>query len=229
MDLAENLSNSFEYSKKLFSDAGRLIVLIVLDIIPIVNWIVVGYATKILKESPGSDAPPKLEKYGELFIEGGKVFLASLIYMIVPSILIGAGMGSFIAAMVMRGGSDFMTKGFKFSEIFLFGGIGILLVLVGVVLAFVILIFLAAAIAHMVKTGQFGKAFALGEILSLIRKIGWGKYLGWIFLVIVIAVIVGAVGGAIPFVGWLLRAIVSPILAVFLFRSLGLLYSEGSA
>jgi len=229
VDLAENLSNSFEYSKKLFSDAGRLIVLIVLDIIPIVNWIVVGYATKILKESPGSDAPPKLEKYGELFIEGGKVFLASLIYMIVPSILIGAGMGSFIAAMVMRGGSDFMTRGFKFGEIFLFGGMGILLVLVGVVLAFFILIFLGAAIAHMVKTGQFGKAFALGEILSLIKKIGWGKYLGWIFLVIVIAVIVGAVSGAIPFVGWLLRAIVSPILAVFLFRSLGLLHSEGSA
>jgi hypothetical protein len=148
--------------------------------------------------------------------------------MIVPSILIGAGMGSFIAAMVMRGGPDFMTRGFKCSEMFLFGGMGILLVLVGVVLAFFILIFLGAAIAHMVKTGQFGKAFALGEILSLIRKIGWGKYLGWIVLVIVIAVIVGGVSGAIPFVGWILRAIVSPILAVFLFRSLGLLYSEGS-
>jgi len=228
VDLAENLNNSFEYAKKLFSDAGRLIVLIVLDLIPIVNWIVVGYATKILKESPGSDAPPKLEQYGELFIEGGKVFLTSLIYMIVPSILIGAGMGSFIAAMVMRGGPDFMTRGIKFGEMFLFGGMGILLVLVGVVLAFFILIFLGAAIAHMVKTGQFGKAFALGEILSLIRKIGWGKYLGWIVLVIVIAVIVGGVSGAIPFVGWILRAIVSPILAVFLFRSLGLLYSEGS-
>lgn len=229
MDLAENLNNSFGYAKKLFTDAGRLIVLIVLELIPIVNWIVVGYGTKVLKESPGSDAPPKLEKYGELFVEGGKVFLASLIYMIVPLILIAGGIGSFIAAMVIRGGPDFMTRGFRFGEMFLLGGMGIMLVLVGAVLAFFILIFLGAAIAHMVKTGQFGKAFAFGEVLSLIRKIGWGKYLGWIALVVVISVVVGAAGGAIPYLGWLVRAIVSPILAVFLFRSLGLLYSEGSA
>ena len=78
----------------------------------------------------------------------------------------------------------------------------------------------------MIKTGKFGKAFAFGEILGIIGKIGWGKYLAWLVLIVVIAVIVGAIAGAVPFVGWVIAAIIGPALMVFYFRSLGLLYSQ---
>jgi hypothetical protein len=57
---------------------------------------------------------------------------------------------------------------------------------------------------------------------------GWGRYLAWIVLVIVIASIVGWIGGAIPVVGWLIQIIVAPALSVFFFRSLGLLYSDAA-
>ena len=50
MDLSDNLTNSFAFAKKLFSDFGRLVILIVLDLIPIVNLIVTGYASRVLKE-----------------------------------------------------------------------------------------------------------------------------------------------------------------------------------
>jgi len=225
LDLSDNLSNSFEYARKLFIDFGRLVILIVLDLIPIVNWVVVGYAARVLRESPGTDAPPKLEKYSELFVDGAKIFVASLIYMLIPLILIGAGVGSFVAAMIMEGGPDFMLRQFAPSQI-LFGGTGLILVLIGVLVAFVMLIILAGAIAHMLKTGHFGKAFAFSEILGKIGKIGWGRYLAWIVLVAVIAAIVGGVTGAIPYVGWIISAIIGPALIVFFFRSLGLLYSE---
>lgn len=228
MDIADNFSNSFEYAKKLFADFGRLVILIVLDLIPLVNWIVVGYAARVLRESPGIDAPPRLEKYGDIFVDGAKIFFASLIYMLIPLILIGAGVGSFIAAMVMGGGPDFILRGFTPGQMLLFGGTGLVLVLIGVVVAFFMLIILAGGIAHMIKTGRFGKAFAFGEILGLIGKVGWGRYLAWAILVTIIAVIVGGVVGAIPYVGWLISAIIGPALMVFFFRSLGLLYSEGT-
>ena len=64
LNLSGNLSNSFDYAKKLFSDFGRLIILIVLNVIPLVNWIVIGYAARVLRESPSSEVPPKLERYG---------------------------------------------------------------------------------------------------------------------------------------------------------------------
>jgi len=228
LDLAENLSSSFEYARKLFTDIGRLIILIVLDLIPLVNWIVVGYAARVLKESPGTDAPPKLEEYGNLFVDGAKIFFASLIYMLIPLLLIGAGVGSFVAAMLAAGGPDFVVRGLTPGAMFLFSGTGLVLVLVGVVVAFFMLIILAAGVAHMIKTGKFGKAFAFGEIFGVLGKIGWGRYLAWVILVAIIAVIVGALVGAIPYVGWLISAIIGPALIVFFFRSLGILYSEGA-
>jgi hypothetical protein len=226
MDLSDNLSNSFAFARKLFSDFGRLIILIVLDIIPIVNLIVTGYASRVLKESPGVDSPPKLENYGDLFIDGLKIVIASIIYMLIPLILIAAGFGSFFAAMVTGGGPNFMWGGFTPAYMGLLGGTGAVLVLVGLLVAFVMLILLAAGIAHMIKTGKFGKAFAFGEILNVIGKIGWGKYIAWLVLIVVLAVIVGTIAGAIPPVGWIIAAIIGPALTVFYFRSLGLLYSE---
>jgi RNA polymerase subunit RPABC4/transcription elongation factor Spt4 len=221
MKLGDNLSNSFDYAKKLLSDGGRLIILIVLGLIPIVNWIVVGYAARVLRESPGTEAPPKLERYGEMFVDGAKVFFASLIYMLIPTILIVAGGVSFAASI-------FSLQGQAIEPGVMFGGTGLVLVLVGVVLAIIVLIILGVGMAHMIKTGKFGKAFAFAEIFSIIGGIGWGRYLAWIVIVIVISLIIGGVAGFIPYVGWLISAIISPLLSVFIFRSMGLLYYDGA-
>lgn len=225
MNLSGNLSDSFDYAKKMFSDLGRLIILIVLDIIPIVNWIVIGYAARVLKESPSSATPPKLERYGEMFVDGAKVFFASLIYMLIPTILITLGIGSFIASMIMQGqmvtpAAIMFTHAIMFTQL--------VLVLVGIVLAFFFLLILGVGMAHMIKTGKFGKAFAFGEVFTIIRGIGWGKYIGWAVLVVIIAFVVGGLAGAVPVVGWIISLVISPILSVFIFRSLGLLYNDGA-
>ncbi|MEM2902822.1 MAG: hypothetical protein QXO32_08885, partial [Candidatus Bathyarchaeia archaeon] len=64
MDLERNLSSSFEYAKKMVKDAGRWILLIVLGVIPIVNLVVMGYWARVVKETPASDEPPRLQGYG---------------------------------------------------------------------------------------------------------------------------------------------------------------------
>jgi len=79
----------------------------------------------------------------------------------------------------------------------------------------------------MIKTDKFGKAFAFGEIFRIVGKVGWLKYLAWVILVAIISAIIGAVVGSIPYVGWVISAIIGPPVVVFFFRSLGLLYSEG--
>ena len=162
-------------------------------------------------------APPKLEKYGELFVNGVKVFFATLIYMVIPLILIVAGVGSFAASDLMRGVSGQL----------LLGGTGVVLVLLGVIVAFVMLIIASAGIAHMVKTGKFSKAFAFSEILNVIGKVGWGKYIAWIILVAIIYAIIGLIS-SIPIIGWLISLIVGPVLATFISRSLGLVYADGT-
>lgn len=221
MNLTENLSNSFEFAKRLLGDGGRLIILIVLDIIPIVNWIVVGYAAMVLKESPGTETPPKLERYGDMFVDGAKVFFASIIYMLIPIILIATGGVSLFAGVLST------EAGVAMPSVML-GGAGAVLLLLGVLSGIILLLVLAIGMAHMLKTGRFGKAFAFGEILSIIRSVGWAKYLGWIVVLVIISIIIGGAAGLIPYVGWIISAVISPLLSVFAFRSLGLLYNDGA-
>jgi hypothetical protein len=227
MNVGDNLNDSFEYSKKLFSDIGRLIILIILSFMPIIEWIVLGYQARVLKESPGAGTPPALENYGQLFVEGAKVFFAILIYMLVPTILIAVGLAGTFAGLMSYQGSA-VAPAVLAAESGLIGGVGLILILVGALLAIPLLIILGVGLAHMIKTGKFGKAFAFGEIFGIIRSIGWGKYLGWVIVTIVIVVVLGAVSGAIPVVGSLIAAIIQPIVGVFIFRSLGLLYNEGA-
>jgi RNA polymerase subunit RPABC4/transcription elongation factor Spt4 len=224
LNLSENLGNSFDYARKMFSDLGRLVILIVLDIIPIVNWIVIGYAARVLRESPGSGVPPKLEKYGEMFVDGAKIFFASLIYMIIPLILIGAGALSFVGMSGLGGTGSLATS----PGAVMFAGAGIAFILLGLIIAFVLLLLLSIGVALMIKTGKFGKAFAFGEILGVIGRIGWLRYIGWAILVFVMAAVVGGVAGAIPLVGWIISLVISPVLTIFVFRSLGLLFNEGA-
>jgi hypothetical protein len=220
MNLTENFSNSFNYTKKLLGDGARTILLIILDIIPIANWIVIGYGARVLREAPASEVPPKLENYGNLFVEGAKVFFASFIYMLIPIVLIAAGAASLFAGF-------FSMEGTTVPSLAL-GGAGIVAVLAGIILGFFLLILLGVGIAHMVKTGKFSKAFAFGEIFKIISGIGKVKYLGWVILTALIAILIGAITGRIPYIGWLLSAVISPFFTVFIFRSLGDIYNDGA-
>lgn len=224
MDLGQNLGNSFGYGRKLFSDFGRCIILIILDIIPIVNLIVGGYAARVIQTTPTVEEPPKLERYGDMFIDGLKILVASIIYMIIPLIIIIVGAGSVIGGifgMGMGGPAGFALTGF-----------GALLLLVGVIVAIIIAIFSVIGIAHMIKTNNFGKAFAFGEIREIIGRIGWGKYLLWIILILVIAAVWGGIVAGlnviVPFLGTIIGAVLGPAVAVFYGRSIGLIYNDGA-
>ena len=212
MDIGQIIGDSFEYAKKLFSDMGRLAILVILNIIPIVNLIVLGYQTRVIKETPASREPPPLRDYGDLFVQGLKVMIAVFLYMLVPIILIVLGAFGLFMPM-MRIPSLFPAA------------MSVGLMAVGILSAFCIAIVAAMAIVHMVKNNSFGKAFAVGEILQIIGRIGWGKYIIWLIIVFVISLAVGAVN-SIPLIGWILSLVISPVLGVFTMRSAALLYCE---
>ena len=215
MDLSQIVGNSFEYAKKLLSDVGRLLILIVLHIIPIVGWlIIVGYMTRVIKDTPSSSEPPLLRDYGDMLVQGLKVAIAAFLYMLVPMILIMLGVGAFILGA--------FGMGIVFPA---FGVLGIGLLVVGIILAFGIAIIMAMAVVHMVKNNSFGKAFAVGEILGIIGKIGWGKYIFWLIIMFVIALVVAGIA-SIPWIGLLILVIIGPAFEVFIARSAALIYTE---
>jgi len=215
LDLGKNLSDAFQYAQKLFSDLGRLLILVILSIIPILNFIVIGYAAKVASESPQSDAPPRLTGYASLFIEGLKVVVVGIIYMIIPLILIGPSIVGFISIPMLPATPGLFV-----------GGIALIALIAGIVLAILASIIFYMGIINMIKKNNFGKAFAFGEIFEIIGNVGWGMYILWIIALIVIVSIVGIIA-AIPVVGWLISLIISPAVSVFIFRSATLVYSSG--
>ena len=220
LDVGAITNQAIEYAKKLFADLGKLVMLVVFGMIPVVNWITAGYMAKVIKETPNSDSLPKLEEYGALLIEGLKISIAAGAYMLAPAILIALGAFSLFAPSPFGPGI--------FPVRFLGAGLGTVLFIIGIVLAFLVAIVLSMAIVHMVKTGSFGKAFAISEILSVIKKIGWGSYIVWLVVIVVCSFVVGLLT-AIPVVGWIISLIISPVFGVFSSRSAALVYTSAEA
>jgi len=214
LKLDVNLTESIDYTKMLFADLGRLLILVILDIIPIVNFVVLGYLGNVIKEPLDSKQLPPLDNYFELWIQGLKIFVASIIFMIIPLVLTIP----FIFLLVLSWISIPILP-------IVSGILAILLLIVGVLLAFFLAIILAMAIVNMIKKDSFSKAFAFGEILDIIGKIGWGSYILWLVIIFVCSIIVAGIGG-IPIIGWILSLLIAPIFGVFVARSASLVYSE---
>ena len=97
MDLTDNISDAFGYALKLTKNVGNLIILIILNVIPIVNLIVMGYAARVFKEGP--EEPPVMERYGEAFIDGLKIIVVVIIYSLVPALIFAFIVGATVLSM----------------------------------------------------------------------------------------------------------------------------------
>jgi hypothetical protein len=190
---------------------------VILDVIPIVNFVVWGYLGNVIKEPRDSNQLPPLENYFELWIQGLKIFVAAIVFMLIPILLAIP----FISVIVL---ASWISVPFVATVGW---AVAILLLLVGMLLAFFLAIVLAMAIVNMIKKGSFGSAFAIGEIFNIIGKIGWGTYILWLVVIFVCALIVSGIG-SIPVIGWILSLLIAPIFGVFIARSASLVYLEGT-
>lgn len=213
MDISENLNNSASFTGKIFNNLGNLILLIVLNIIPVINLIVLGYMAKIVKESP--EEPPKLSDYGKLFVDGLLVLIAIIIYALIPIIVMGIGI--FASMPTFMWGS---APSLAWSISWIFGNT---IFWLGVILLFIFLIIGTMAIGNMIRTGNFSKLFAFSENWGLIKGVGLGSYLIWLVVMFVILLIVGAIGQAVPYVG---GAIVGVFYYLFFGKSLALILDD---
>jgi len=163
----------------------------ILSLIPIADFLVFGYVFNILKKSAqdGEYVLPAWDGWGRLFEQGFLVFLVGLIYFLIPFILIVIG-GVFLVAIRHSYGVAPLI------------GLGILFLVLGGIIGFVIGLFVPMAMTLYAATGEFGQAFNFREIFSRI-----GGNAGNYALVIVInfglAIVLGIIR-QIPLVGFLI-------------------------
>ncbi len=185
-----------------------LIQMITLNIVPLVS----GYLVRVYGDE--SETAPEINEYGRLFVDGWKVNIVTLLYLI-PAIIIAVAFGAFGVISALFG---LLAEG-KITHIagFMVGSIGILIA--GIVFLLITLI-MNMAYVHFSRSGRILDAFSVGAITSRISDgIGWGSYIiMWIIVWILTSILFFIISGfmMIPVLGWLAILVLTPLWSVFI-------------
>ncbi len=138
-------------------------------------FLIYGYSYRVTKISVegminGNDPLPEFDNVIDMFVDGIKVVLVYLVYCLIPFIiflifaLVSSAIGGYAESALMA--------------------IGSIITIVGIVFAYLMSMF---GVAHMVENGDsLGKAFAVSEIIEIIKSVGVarsvGTYLGLVVI-----------------------------------------------
>lgn len=197
--IGDNLTGSFGFAKdKLGGNFVTWLILAVLNIVPVVNWIVFGTYVKVLR---GDD--PDLDNMGKSFVDGLLALIIALIYMIVPivlSIIVSVGMFTVGSVATISPTSSVVPD--------MMAGVGVVLmfglILVCIIVSILFSLLLIPALVNFARNG-FGAAFSFGTIFGMINKAGWLNYIVSIILIWIIF-------GVIIFICGLLSVIIIGII-----------------
>jgi hypothetical protein len=219
MDYGSMVGESFEYAKEaVIGKWNQWIMLIIATII--LGIPLAGYSLKVLR---GDKPAPEVSDWGTLFIDGIKLIIIMLIYMIPAMIVLFVVVGASALASMSSNPSAAMAA---------VGGIlfGLLLFFV---VALITAIFAIIGEVRFARTGKMGEAFNFSEILGTIGKIGWGPYIIALVVLFVVQMIIAFIVSIImmiPYLGFIIYiCLISPIM-LFQTRYICQLYdSAGSA
>ena len=162
-------------------------------IIPIVNLIAFGYLLKVMKGAmDGKPGMPKWDDWENLFMKGLMVAIISLIYLIIPILILLVSAGSIVAA-ALSGNMGLMMGAIA-------GALGG--VLIALLLALVFGFLLPMALSMYVRENNFSAALRFNEVISRIGSV-FGDYLTVFVVVIALSFVLGVLSG-IPLLGFLI-------------------------
>jgi len=215
------VSESFGYANEsLFGKWVRWIILIICSII---FPLMMGYSLRIMR---GITPAPDPGEYVRMLIDGIKVILINIVYMIIPLIIGGA-------VLVLTGGIGSLTMlGMDVSNPWAYMGLFMasfgLAFLVFFIVAFIFSLFGIIGVVRFARTGSMGEAFAFNEITQTVGKIGWVQYILALIVLCIILFVISMVLGMIPVIGGILNLIIAPYLSILIARYYSQLYDAGS-
>ncbi|WP_296784278.1 DUF4013 domain-containing protein [uncultured Methanobrevibacter sp.] len=233
--------DSLEYSAKDWKTLVILGVICLFTLLLLPAFLITGYNYRVINTAVhgvinGRDPLPDFEDLISMFVDGVKVVIVQILYLLLPIII-------FFVFAVVAG----QANGVAASAIMI---IGCIMTFVAFVVAELMI---QMGICHMAyNDGAFSKAFAISEIKEVIDEIGWfeciATLLGLIVITLVIFSVVSIIIGiiftvfgistavlginpsAIFILGGIINSLITmflvgPYLSIFNSRSIGLLYT----
>lgn len=227
MKLTEIISDSFKYpgsnpehlniNRKRWLIFG-LLMFTTLVVIP--GIFVAGYTLRVIRKTVQGDSKmPKYNEWTNMFLDGLKVILTTVVYYFIPAILVILGVGQFYLVFYGYGMLDTSL-------------INWLPLVIGVLLFIPAIILYMLALSNMVYHNSLRAAFNIGEIIQRIKIIGYGKFILWWLATMIVSAIFASAGSLIEMGSSIVGFFIVPILinsfiTLFQARSMGLVYLEG--
>jgi len=221
------IGKAFSYTKEGFLGSWKrwILLLILVFIQSITLYLVPVFNGYLLRVAGSNDSAPDVNQWFKLFIDGWKILIVQIIYML-PVIILAVVFG-FLAllpeVMAIASGSA--------PNIELILGMILSLAIIFLV-SILITLFLFMGIIRLGQTGKLGEAFNFSAINKAISTgVGWLGYIGYCILLWIIIVIYGIVIGllnVIPIVGIILALIITPLVSVFATAYLRNIYTAGN-
>ncbi|HII15837.1 MAG TPA: DUF4013 domain-containing protein [Nanoarchaeota archaeon] len=198
--------------KKPFTDIKKLLIGIALSILPIVNWLTIGYMLDTANRSMKRNSElPEWADWGNLFVRGLLATVIELLYFL-PAIIVAAvllwPLVSTLGPAMMQGRAPDMSQMFM-----TMGSLGYGVVIAGI-LGIITMYIAPSAMMHFASTGTFGSAFEFGSVL---KKAFSGTYfVAWVVFVIYSMLLAGVLS-FIPYVGGAAATFIAGITGFSLF------------
>lgn len=183
-------------------------------VIPVI--LINGYVLRVLKDTvDGKETPPEFTDWEWLFVKGVGSFVIVLAYAIIPVVLYGFIITTFVGVGSTVGGD---------ARSFL-AGFGIISTLLAIPVILFVYYLIPAALTNYASEGSIGAGFALGTITNVVFSV---EYLVAVLLPIVVAVILWVVTFvlAITIIGILFIPFVQFYGQVAIFRMFGTAFHE---
>jgi len=219
MDIDGLVHDSFAYTREALWE--RWVRWFHLFIAYIVFPVFMGYTLRIYR---GDDPAPDLRDWIALFIDGVKLIVVGVTYMVPVLVLLVAAILlsiPFFAELFM----DFSLR--SLMALIAVAGTELLAILI---LWLVLTLASTIGVVRFARTGRMGEAFRAGAILDDIRAIGWGNYLLALTILWVISLIFHAcivLVQSVPVAGWLVGLFLMPAWGIYSVRFIAVMYERG--
>lgn len=201
----------------------------------IVSIIIFGYELSVIKEgAEKGNTIPGIEPVKN-FIDGIKYIILAIVYFIIPAIitivlLFATGTINAVINII----TFYTNYGInatiptQYLESLFVGGtaVGIISAILFILFALLYLI----GSARLAKYDSLSEGLSMGKVIGDINTIGWGSYILWYIIYIILGMILTIIAGLIvfiPFIGALIAyLIIIPFITLFASRAIGELYSN---
>ncbi len=222
MEIGEIINDALRYPTSNWTKVFILGVIFVASFLIIPIFLAIGYLFRVIKATfAGIDELPDFDNLGEMFVDGLKVFVVGVVYAI-PLIIISAIISAIFG---IHYNSAINAGTFTGFNVFALATAYLIYAIIGIIIGLIEYM----AIANMaLYEGDLGAAFKFDEVLDRIARVGWGKYLIWYVVMVVIGLIAAVISGllVVIIIGIIIAPlIIAPFFGMFAARSLALIFA----